>query len=54
MHQLNLIERWFRDLPDKRIRRGCFEQVPELIAAIGAQVSEREVFFNLEEASQST
>jgi transposase len=31
---LNLVERWFRDLTDKRIRRGSFESVPELIAAI--------------------
>ena len=31
---LNLIERWFRDLTDKRIRRGSFETVPELIAVI--------------------
>jgi transposase len=31
---LNLIERWFRDLTEKRIRRGSFEGVPELIQAI--------------------
>ena len=31
---LNLVERWFRDLTDKRIRRGSFESVPELIAVI--------------------
>ena len=31
---LNLVERWFRDLTDKRIRRGSFQNVPELIAAI--------------------
>jgi transposase len=31
---LNLVERWFRNLTDKRIRRGSFESVPELIAAI--------------------
>jgi transposase len=31
---LNLVERWFRDLSDKRIRRGSFGNVPELIAAI--------------------
>jgi DDE superfamily endonuclease len=31
---LNLVERWFRDLTDKRIQRGSFEGVPELIAAI--------------------
>ncbi|HUT92124.1 MAG TPA: IS630 family transposase [Thermoguttaceae bacterium] len=31
---LNLIERWFRDLTDKRIRRGAFKSVPQLIQAI--------------------
>jgi len=31
---LNLVERWFRELTDKRIRRGSFPSVPELIAAI--------------------
>jgi len=31
---LNLVERWFRDLTDKRIRRGSFESVPALIALI--------------------
>ena len=31
---LNLVERWFRDLTDKRIRRGSFTSVPELIQAI--------------------
>ena len=31
---LNLIERWFREITEKRIRRGSFESVPELIAAI--------------------
>jgi len=31
---LNLVERWFRDLTDKRIRRGIFRNVPELIDAI--------------------
>jgi transposase len=31
---LNLVERWFRNLTDKRIRRGSFETVPELIATI--------------------
>jgi len=33
---LNLVERWFRDLTDKRLRRGSFRNVPELIAAIQA------------------
>ena len=31
---LNLVERWFRELTDKRIRRGTFPSVPDLIAAI--------------------
>lgn len=31
---LNLIERWFAELTTKRIRRGAFGSVPELIAAI--------------------
>ena len=31
---LNLVERWFRELTDKRIRRGAFQSVRQLIAAI--------------------
>jgi transposase len=31
---LNLIERWFRELTDKAIRRGVFHSVPDLIEAI--------------------
>ena len=31
---LNMVERWFRELTDKRIRRGSFRNVRELIAAI--------------------
>jgi transposase len=31
---LNLIERWFREITDKRIRRGAFKSVDALIAAI--------------------
>ena len=31
---LNLVERWFRDLTDKRIRRGSFQSVRELVEAI--------------------
>lgn len=31
---LNLIERWFREITDKRIRRAVFHSVPDLIAAI--------------------
>ena len=33
---LNLIERWFRDLTAKRLRRGAFGSVVELITAIHA------------------
>ena len=32
--QLNLVERWFKELTDKAIRRGVFHSVPDLIAAI--------------------
>jgi len=31
---LNLVERWFRELTEKWVRRGNFNSVPELIAAI--------------------
>ena len=31
---LNLVERWFREITDKRIRRGTFHSVKQLIAAI--------------------
>jgi len=31
---LNLVERWFRELTDKAIRRGVFHSVPDLIEAI--------------------
>jgi transposase len=37
---LNLVERWFRDLTDKRIRRGSFYSVGELIAAIQEYMDE--------------
>lgn len=33
---LNLVERWFREITDKRIRRGIFKSVPDLIKAIHA------------------
>ena len=33
---LNLVERWFRDLTGKRLRRDSFESVPDLIATIQA------------------
>ena len=31
---LNLVERWFRDLTDKRLHRDSFEHVPQLISVI--------------------
>ena len=31
---LNVVERWFREITDKRIRRGTFQNVEQLIAAI--------------------
>ena len=31
---LNMVERWFREITDKRIRRAVFRSVPELITAI--------------------
>jgi transposase len=31
---LNLVERWFREITDKRIRRGVFKSVAELVRAI--------------------
>ena len=33
---LNLVERWFRNLTDKALRRGVFGSVPDLVAAIDA------------------
>jgi transposase len=35
---LNLVERWFRQITDKRIRRGVFHSVPELIRSIMAYI----------------
>jgi transposase len=37
---LNMVERWFREITDKRIRRGVFRSVPELIDAIEAYIAE--------------
>jgi len=31
---LNLVERWFREITDKRLRRGSFRSVPELVTVI--------------------
>ena len=36
---LNLVERWFRDLTEKCVRRGSFDSVPQLIDAINAYLS---------------
>lgn len=35
---LNMVERWFRDLTDKRLRRGAFTSVANLIEEIGRYV----------------
>lgn len=35
---LNMVERWFRNLTDKQIRRGIFKSVADLIAAIQAYI----------------
>lgn len=36
---LNQVERWFRDLTDKNVRRGIFGSVPDLIASIEAYLN---------------
>ena len=36
---LNLVERWFRELTDKVIRRGVFHSVPDLIEAIDSYLT---------------
>ena len=35
---LNMVERWFREITDKRIRRGSFHNVPVLIKSINEYV----------------
>jgi hypothetical protein len=35
-----LVERWFREITDKRIRRGVFQSVERLIEAIRAYIDE--------------
>jgi len=37
---LNLVERWFREITDKRIRRGSFSSVADLIQAIEQYIAE--------------
>ena len=36
---LNMVERFFRDITDKRIRRGVFTSVPDLEAAINEYIA---------------
>ncbi len=38
---LNLVERWFKELTDKRLRRGAFSSIPALIDAIETWVAHR-------------
>ena len=38
---LNLVERWFKELTERRLRRGTFTSVPALIDAIDTWVSHR-------------
>ena len=40
---LNLVERWFRDLSGKALRRGVFHSVPDLIAAIEKYMQVRNI-----------
>jgi hypothetical protein len=35
---LNMVERWFRDITDKRLCRGTFKSVPSLIKAINEYI----------------
>src|SRR5699024_1987332 len=37
---LNLVERWFRDLTEKALRRGVFHSVPDLIESIQTYLEE--------------
>jgi transposase len=37
---LNMVERWFREITDKRIRRDTFTSVPKLIAVIDAYIAQ--------------
>jgi transposase len=40
---LNLVERWFREITDKRIRRGVFRSVKELVTAIMDYIQQHNV-----------
>ena len=35
---MNLVERWFKELTDRRLRRGVFTSVPHLVEAIDTWV----------------
>lgn len=37
---LNMVERFFRDISENRLRRGVFTSVPELVAAINAYIAQ--------------
>jgi len=37
---LNMVERWFRDLTSKRLRRGVFKSVPQLIEVIESYITQ--------------
>src|SRR5664279_2217210 len=40
---LNMVERFFRDITDKRIRRGVFTSVAELLAAIDEYIAHHNI-----------
>ena len=40
---LNMVERFFRDLTEKRLRRGVFTGVPELVAAIDEYIAHHNI-----------
>ena len=40
---LNMVERFFRDISENRLRRGVFTNVPELVAAIDAYIAHHNI-----------
>jgi len=40
---LNMVERFFRDITDQRLRRGVFTSVPELVAAIDEYIAHHNI-----------
>jgi len=38
-----MVERFFRDITDKRLRRGVFTSVPELVTAIAEYISHHNI-----------